>query len=264
MTVLPSLDHLPGRTGIRQVVRAEWFKLRSLRSTTWTLLATVVGSLAVTVLATNSVQHRHGVSMGFDPTNQSLTGLALGSLAIGVLGVLAITAEYSSGTIRSTLAATPRRPVLLGAKAIVIGLVSLVVGEVLTFACFAIGQGVLSGRAPTASLGDPGVLRALVLTGAYLALLGLFGLALGVIIRHTAGAIATYVGVIFLIPIFLQPLSSSGNPGRFAPEQMLANSVAAVVPQSGQVTAPLACLLMVAYCAVVLAAAMMLLRARDA
>jgi hypothetical protein len=72
------------------------------------------------------------------------------------------------------------------------------------------------------------------------------------------------VGVIFLIPIFLQPLSGSGNPARFAPEQMLANSVAAVVPQSGLVTAPLACLLMVAYCAVVLAAAMMLLRARDA
>jgi ABC-2 type transport system permease protein len=263
MTVLPSLDHLPGRTGIRQVVRAEWFKLRSLRSTTWTLLATVLGSLGVTVLATNSVQ-RHGPSMGFDPTNHSLTGLALGSLTIGVLGVLAITAEYSSGTIQSTLAATPRRPVLFGAKSIVVGLVSLVVGEVLTFACFAIGQGVLSGRAPTASLSDPGVLRALVLTGAYLALLGLFGLGLGVIIRHTAGAIATYVGVIFLIPIFLQPLSSSGNPGRFAPEQMLANSVAAVVPQSGQVTAPLACLLMVAYCAVVLAAAMMLLRARDA
>jgi ABC-2 type transport system permease protein len=263
MTVLPSLDHLPGRTGMRQVVRAEWFKLRSLRSTTWTLLATVLGSLGVTVLATNSVQ-RHGPSMGFDPTNHSLTGLALGSLTIGVLGVLAITAEYSSSTIRSTLAATPRRPVLFGAKAIVVGLVSLVVGEVLTFACFAIGQGVLSGRAPTASLSDPGVLRALVLTGAYLALLGLFGLGLGVIIRHTAGAIATYVGVIFLIPIFLQPLSSSGNPGRFAPEQMLANSVAAVVPQSGQVTAPIACLLMVAYCAVVLAAAMMLLRARDA
>jgi ABC-2 type transport system permease protein len=263
MTVLPSLDHLPGRTGMRQVVRAEWFKLRSLRSTTWTLLATVLGSLGVTVLATNSVQ-RHGPSMGFDPTNHSLTGLALGSLTIGVLGVLAITAEYSSGTIRSTLAATPRRPVLFGAKAIVVGLVSLVVGEVLTFACFAIGQGVLSGRAPTASLSDPGVLRALVLTGAYLALLGLFGLGLGVIIRHTAGAIATYVGVIFLVPIFLQPLSSSGNPGRFAPEQMLANSVAAVVPQSGQVSAPLACLLMVAYCAVVLAAAMMLLRARDA
>lgn len=263
MTVLPSLDHLPGRTGMRQVVRAEWFKLRSLRSTTWTLLATVLGSLGVTVLATNSVQ-RHGPSVGFDPTNHSLTGLALGSLTIGVLGVLAITAEYSSGTIRSTLAATPRRPVLFGAKAIVVGLVSLVVGEVLTFACFAIGQGVLSGRAPTASLSDPGVVRALVLTGAYLALLGLFGLGLGVIIRHTAGAIATYVGVIFLIPIFLQPLSSSGNPGRFAPEQMLANSVAAVVPQSGQVTAPIACLLMVAYCAVVLAAAMMLLRARDA
>ena len=264
MTINPAVDHVPARYGAPQVVRAELSKLRSLRSTTWTLLATVVGSLIVSVLATNGVEHRGGEAFRFDPTNQSLSGLALGSLAIGVLGVLAITGEYSSGTIRSSLAATPRRPLLLGAKAIVIGSVTLVVGEVLTFACFLIGQSILSGHAPTASLGQPGVLRALVLTGAYLALLGLFGLGLGVIIRHTVGAIAAFVGVIFLLPVLLQPLSAHGHPGRFAPEEILSNSVAAVVPQSGQLTSTVGFLLMIVYCAVVLGIATMLLIGRDA
>ena len=148
-----------------------------------------------------------------------------------------ITGEYSSGTIRSSLAATPRRPLFLGAKVAVIGAISLVVGEFLTFACFFLGRAILSGRAPVASLGQPGVLRALLLSGAFLALLGLFGLGLGVIIRNTAGAIAAFVGLIFLLPVLLQPLKAHGNPGRFAPLQILANSVAAVVRQPGQLVA---------------------------
>jgi ABC-2 type transport system permease protein len=264
MTILPSVDQVPDHYRVRQVVRAELSKLRSLRSTTWTLVATVVGSLLITVLATNGIQRPRGRTISFDPTNQSLSGLALGSLAIGVLGVLAMTGEYSSGTIRSTLAATPRRPILLGAKALVIGTVALVVGELLSFACFLIGQSIMSGHAPTAALGQPDVLRALVLTGAYLALLGLFGLGLGVIIRHTAGAIAVFVGVIFLLPVLLQSLSTNGSPGRFAPEEILSSSVAAVVPQSGQLTPVVGFLLMVLYTAVVLGIAMRLLIGRDA
>jgi ABC-2 type transport system permease protein len=252
-------------TGMRRAVRAELTKLRSIRSTTWTLFATVVGTLLLTVLATNSFQHHgRGQLHGFDPTNQSLTGVALGSLAIGVLGVLMITGEYSSGTIRSSLAATPRRPVLLGAKAMVIALVSLVVGEILTFACFFTGKAILSGRAPVATLGQPGVLRALLLSGAFLALLGMFGLGLGFIIRSTAGAIAAFVGVIFLLPVLLQPLSAHGSPARFAPEEILANSVAAVVPQSGQLAPTTGFLLMVLYCGVALGAGAVLLVRRDA
>jgi ABC-2 type transport system permease protein len=262
MTMLAPVDQVPDHYRLRQVVRAELSKLRSLRSTTWTLVATVVGSLVITVLATNGI--RGGQPNSFDPTNQSLSGLALGSLAIGVLGVLAMTGEYSSGTIRSSLAATPRRPVLLGAKALVIGTVALVVGELLSFACFLIGQSIMSGHVPTATLGQPGVLRALVLTGAYLALLGLFGLGLGVIIRHTAGAIATFVGAIFLLPVLLQSLSAHGTPGRFAPEEMLSNSVAAVVRESGQLTPVVGFLLMVLYTAVTLGIAMRLLIGRDA
>ena len=207
MTTLMPQPMAQRRYGLREAVRAEFTKIRTLRSTTWTLLATIVGTLLVTVLATSNI-HRKGLigPQAFDPTNQSLTGLAIGQLTIGLLGILLITGEYGSGTIRSSLAAIPRRPLLLGAKVIVIATISLVVSEILAFACFFTGRSILSGNAPIASLGDPGVLRALLMAGAYLALLGMFGLGLGVIIRHTAGAITTFVGVIFLLPVLLQPL----------------------------------------------------------
>ena len=136
--------------------------------------------------------------------------------------------------------------------------------EILAFACFFTGRAILSGNAPIASLGDPGVLRALLMSGAYLALLGMFGLGLGVIIRHTAGAITTFVGVVFLLPVLLQPLNTHGNPGRFTPLQMLANSVATVVHQQGQVSPAVGFALMCLYCAVALGIGMLLLHRRDA
>jgi ABC-type transport system involved in multi-copper enzyme maturation permease subunit len=253
------------RYGIKQTLRAEMIKLRSLRSTRWTMVAVVAGSLLVTFLATQHIRDRgRNTIYHFDPTNQSLTGLALGSLAIGVLGVLAITAEYGSGTIRSSLAATPRRPLFLAGKAMVVGFVTLVVGEVMTFACFFLGQGILSGNAPTATLGQSGVFEALVLSGAYLALLGLFGMGLGLIIRNTAGAIAAFVGFTFLLPLVLQPLNADGNPARFTPEQILANSVAAVVHQTGQLSPVTGFLWMVFYCAVTLVVGALVLSRRDA
>jgi ABC-2 type transport system permease protein len=265
MTNLITLDRGAPGYGLRQTVRAEWTKLSSVRSTTWTLLATVVGTVLVTILSTSSFHHHGPGSLrGFDSTNQSLTGLLIGQLTIGLLGVLMITGEYGSGTIRSSLAATPRRPLLLGAKALVIGAVSLVVGEVLTFSCFLVGRVILSGKAPVASIGQPGVLRALVLSGAFLALLGLFGLGLGVIIRHTAGAIAAFVGVVFLLPALLQTLNSFGNPSRFTPDSILANSVAAVVRQQGQLSPMVGFLVMVLYCAVTLGVGMLVLNRRDA
>jgi ABC-2 type transport system permease protein len=255
----------PGGYGIRQALGAELTKLRSIRSTGRTLFATVVGTLAITVLATSSFHHvGRGQLHGFDPTNVSMTGLALGSLAIGVLGVLMITGEYSSGTIRSSLAATPRRPLFLGAKVAVIGAISLVVGEILSFSCFFTGRAILSGRTPVASLGQPGVLRALLLSGAFLALLGMFGLGLGVIIRSTAGAIAAYVGIVFLLPVLLQPLNAHGNPGRFAPVAILANSVAAVVRQTGQLSWSTGMLFMVLYSGVAVGIGSLFLFRRDA
>jgi hypothetical protein len=252
------------RYDLGRSVRAEVTKLRTIRSTTWTLLATVVGTLVVTVLSTNGLHHVGRGAGQFDPTNQSLSGIAIGQLTIGLLGVLMITGEYGSGTIRSSLAATPRRPLFVGAKVLVIAAVSLVVGELLTFGCFFTGRAILTGNTPVASLGQPGVLRALLLTGAYLALLGMFGLGLGIIIRHTAGAITAFVAAIFLLPLLLQPLHAHGNPSRFTPEDILANSVAAVVHQSGQLAPLTGFLLMVLYCAVALGLGTVLLHRRDA
>jgi hypothetical protein len=252
------------RYGVPQALRAELIKLRSLRSIKWTLTAVVAGSLFVTFLATRNISLPGRAGQGFDPTNQSLAGLALGSLAIGVLGVLAIAGEFGSGTIRSSLAATPRRPLFVAAKALAVGGISLVVGEIMTFACFFLGQEILSGSAPTTTIGRPGVLEALLLSGAFLALLGLFGLGLGLIIRNTAGALATFVGITFMLPLVLHPLASDGYPGRFAPEQILANSVAVVVHQSGQLSPAAGFLWMTFYCAVTLAVATLVLTRRDA
>src|SRR6201999_3764190 len=120
----------------RSATRMEWLKLRSVRSTSWILLVFAVGMIGLSVLV---LSHEHWATMSageraaFDPVNEGFTGLALGQLVLGVLGVLAITTEFSSGMIRATFAAAPRRPVVLTAKAAVVGAVTLVAGGVLAF-----------------------------------------------------------------------------------------------------------------------------------
>jgi ABC-type transport system involved in multi-copper enzyme maturation permease subunit len=252
------------RAGLRQTMRAEWTKFVSLRSIRWTLLVTAVGTLLVTFLATHgALHHPPQWYQGFDPTNQSLSGLAIGSLAIGVLGVLVITGEYGTGTIKASLAAMPRRGVLLTAKVAVVGLSTLVVGEVLSFLSFFEGQAVLSGGAPTATLGQPGVLRAVALSGAFLALFALLGLGLGTVIRHTAGAIAVFAGVTLLAPILLNSISHF--IARFAPELIFANSVASTVGQHNDaVSVTIGVVCMLAYCAFALGLGALVLHRRDA
>jgi ABC-type transport system involved in multi-copper enzyme maturation permease subunit len=263
-TRAPAASSGSWHAGLTQTMRAEWTKLVSLRSTRWTLLITAVGTFLVTFLATHgAVHHSKAWYQGFDPTNQSLAGLVIGSLALGVLGVLAISGEYGSGTIRSSLAAMPRRGVLVTAKVLVLGLCTLAVGEVLSFVSFFEGQAVLKGgAAPTASLGQPGVLRAVALSGVFLALFALLGLGIGTVIRHTAGAIAVFAGVTFLVPILFNSISH--DIARFAPELIFANSVAAVVQQSNSVSVTIGVVLMLAYCAVALGLGALLLNRRDA
>jgi ABC-2 type transport system permease protein len=266
MTTLISLERSSPTKGygLGHAMRAEITKLRTLRSTKITIAALIVGSLLITWLGNRSQDVRGPGAVNFDPTNQALSGLALGSLIIGVLGALAATAEYGSGTIRSSLSATPRRPLFLAAKVSVVGLLSLLLGEVISFACFFVGQATLHGHAPTATLSQSGVLQAVALSGAYLGLLGLFGLGLGVIIRHTAGAISAFVGLTFLVTVILQPLHNHGNPGRYAPVQMLANSVATVMHSPGELAPTTAFLWMVFYTAVALVIAGLALAHRDA
>lgn len=191
--------------GFRDVLRSEWTKARTVPSTLWTLVATAVLGIGVgALIAALSAHHFAKLSATnqalWDPTSISDSGFALAQLAIGILGVMLITSEYSTRAIATSLAAVPRRGRFLAAKAVVVAAMVLIAGEVMAFAAFFIGQAMISGHAPTASLGGPNVLRAVIGGGLYLALIGLLGLALGTILRHAAGAIAVMVALLFVLP----------------------------------------------------------------
>ena len=226
-----------GHYGFRSAARMEWLKLRSVRSTAWVMLVFAAGLIGLAILV---LAHQHWATMSaadrasFDPVNQGFTGLTIGQLAFGVLGVLMITSEFSSGLIRATLAAVPSRPLLLAAKAAVLGAAVLAVGEIMAFAAFAVGEAVLRSPAPHATLGQPGVLRAILMAGAYPGLIALIGLGLGAVIRHTAGAICAVVGILFVLPLILLPLGYSiqNSVGQFMPMLIAENSITAVKPQS--------------------------------
>jgi hypothetical protein len=203
---------------------------------------------------------------GFDPTNQGFAGLALGQLAFGVLGVLVITSEFGSGMIRATFAAVPRRGLLMAAKAGVLGAVTLVAGEVLAFVSWAVGEAVLRSPAPHASLGQPGVLRAVLMAGAYPALIALIALGLGTIIKHTAGAICAVVGILFVLPLILLPLGTSiqNSVGQYLPMMIAENSLTAVKPVSHSLSPALGLGMLCLYAVVALVAGGWVLARRDA
>ncbi len=197
-----------------EVVRSEYTKLRSVRSSYWTLLAAVVAIVGLgAVLCATYIGHydhiRASERASFDPTSFSLNGMLLAQLAVGVLGVLLITNEYTTGMIRATFAAVPQRRTVLAAKALVFTVVTLVVGEVACFAAYLIGQSILSSKHIESSLSDPGVLRAVIGGGLYLAVLGLLALGLGTLIRHSAGAIAALFGLILVLPGIAHALPQS-------------------------------------------------------
>ncbi len=217
----------PGRYSVAGALRSEWTKLRSVRSTTWSLVATAVLTIAIGILATATEAGRWahidlGDRRAFDPTSLSLAGFLFGQLAIGVLGVLVVSAEYSTGTIRATFGAVPHRTLVLAAKVAVFSVVAFVLGEILSFSSFFIGQAILSGSTPTAALDQPGVLRAVVGGGLFLTVLGLFALGLGAIIRHSAGAITAFVAVFFVVPLIVEALPSSVKDavGKYLPDNI--------------------------------------------
>jgi ABC-2 type transport system permease protein len=177
------------------VVRAEWTKLWSVRSTAWALLATAAAlvSLAVVFPAT-------GPAAPADPVAFGLSGFFQAQLGAAVVGALAVTSEYATGSIRATLAATPQRLALLGAKAIVAVVTVAVVGIVAAFLAFPVAAQVLAGRGVAIALGDPGALRAVVGAGLYLAVVAVLGLALGVLLRSSVGAIAAVIALMLVVP----------------------------------------------------------------
>lgn len=189
------------------ILRSEICKLRSVRSTSWTLGAAVAFNVGLAALV--AVVLPNHLKANFDATRISLGGLHLSQIAIGMLGVLTITSEYDTGMIHPSLSAVPRRGWLLGAKAIVFAATALVVGTVASFAAFFVFQAFLSDESLRTSLGDPGVVRAVIGGGLYLTVLGLFGLGLGAILRGGAAAIAALFGVLFVPPLLLELLPHS-------------------------------------------------------
>jgi ABC-2 type transport system permease protein len=196
------------------VLRSEWVKLRSVRATFWALTVTVVlgvGLGAVISAATAHAYAKMSVSgkLSWDPTGYSQAGVAIASLAIAVLGVLCISSEYSSGMIRTSLIAVPKRGRVLAAKSLIFAGVTFVVGEVTCFAAFFVGQALISGHAPHAALGDPGVVRAVAGGGLYLAALAVLSVAAGALLRHPAAAIASMIAVMLVLPGIAQALPDS-------------------------------------------------------
>jgi ABC-2 type transport system permease protein len=196
------------------VLASEWTKIRSVRSTYWTLFsaAAMTIGLSAIICAVYVGQWAHMSAkskVGFNPASLSLTGGVLAQLAIAILGVLVITSEYGSGMIRTTFAAVPQRRLVLAAKATVFTAVTLVVTMTACFVAFFIGQMILSAKHLNVGIGAPGALRTVVGTGLYLAILGLLALGIGTLIRKTAGAISAVVGMIFVLPVLASLLPSS-------------------------------------------------------
>jgi ABC-2 type transport system permease protein len=216
MTTQATAARLPGHASFGGLLRSEWTKLRSVRSTPWSLIIMVVAIVGFTVLITavtaaqwKTASQSNRQQVIADPVSTILgAGLFLGQLGICVLGVMVMSSEYSTGAIRSSLLAVPRRVPMLAAKAVVFAALVFVVGTIAAFISFFVGAPILHSHAPV-SLGDNGVLRAVIGVGLYLAVLGLFSMALGGIIRHTAAAITVVIGLVLVVQPLVQLIPGS-------------------------------------------------------
>jgi ABC-type transport system involved in multi-copper enzyme maturation permease subunit len=195
------------------VVRSEWTKFRTVRASFWGLaIGAILGiglGAIISLVSANHYSTDPGVRFDWNPANRSLGSLMLTQLAFAILGVMVVTGEYSTGMIRTSLAAVPRRSRMLAAKILVFSVVVVIAGEIISFITFVVGQALISGKAPTATFGQPEVLRAVVGTGLYLAALALLGLGLGVLLRHAAAAIGTVVAILLVLPSIALALPTS-------------------------------------------------------
>jgi ABC-2 type transport system permease protein len=258
-----------GRSGFGGALRSEFTKIRSVRSTYWTLLALIVVVIGMGVLSCVGAVSRPGdvQGPGFDPTFRSLIGLIIGQLIMPVLGALTVTSEYSTGMIRTSLTVQPRRGTLFAAKAVVFGLVSLVTGLIAAFASFFIGQAVLSGKHLDVTLSQPDVLRAVIGAGLFLAVCGLLGFGLGAMLRSTAAAISTATGLLFVLFVLSNflPQSWQVHVDRWIPFNA-GSQIWRVVTSPGDhmFSAWTGFAVFAAYAAVAVAAGLILFRTRDA
>ncbi len=245
---LTALPPAAGRAGLRGVVASEFTKLRSVRSTYWTLAALVIVSVGIAAIAgfgiASNIHSNPQNKAGMDATQASLIAFfELGQLIIAVVGAMSITSEYSTGMIRTSMTVMPRRGTVYLAKLIVLTTVTLVVSVVTSFIAFFVGQAAMSGSGVSASLfhsttipanafmhppaGGPGagppivtfqgtevissgtVLAAVIGTALFVTVVALIAFGLGAIIRHTAGAITSAIGLMFVLSVIIQILPSN-------------------------------------------------------
>jgi ABC-2 type transport system permease protein len=258
-----------GRVTQLRVALSEWTKLRSLRSTIYTLLVAAVATTGFGILATAITASRWNTlptdeKASFDPLSTSLVGVNFGVLAIGALGVLLITGEYSTGMIRSTFAAVPKRLPVLWAKAGVYFLVALAVAIPSTLIAFFAGQAFLSSKHIDIAFSHAGVPGAVLGSALYLTLVGLFGLGLGAILRNTAAGIASFAGIMFVIPplVSILPASTANAINPYLPSN--AGSAIMKLGHQAHMLSPWVGLAVFAgYAALSIAVAAVLLRRRD-
>jgi len=271
----PVLSAPSGRAGFGGTLRSEFTKICSVRSTYWTLLmlfAVSVGigaAISAVVAADWSRPPPPGAPPNvYDPTQISIVALIyLGQLVIVVLGALVFTAEYSTGMIRTSLIAMPRRIVLYLAKAVAFAAVALVVALATAFTAFYLGQALLARSHHSAALAGPGVLRAVIGSALYLALCGLFAFAAGAVIRNTAGTITAMIGLLFVIPVLVNMLPDSWwhDIVRWLPTSAGRAISATAGPQDPHLFSPWGQLTVFAVCtAVLLVVGGILFRKRDA
>jgi ABC-type transport system involved in multi-copper enzyme maturation permease subunit len=217
-------DSVRGQVTQARVARSEWTKLWSLRSTRWTVLAAVVAMIAPGILVAAFQMGRWGSLPAderarFSAIDTGVGGYHLAQLAVGVLGVLVISGEYSTGMIRSSFMAVPKRLPVLFAKLGVYAVVTFVLMLVSTVVSFLVVQGIVAGHHLDVSLGDPVALRAVIGTALFLTVLGALGVGLGALIRNTAGGIAAFAGLLFVLPgvVALLPRSTSDAVGPYLP-----------------------------------------------
>jgi ABC-2 type transport system permease protein len=251
---------------LKRAVASEWIKFKSLRST-WAVLAVAVLAMVVfgLIVAYNTRHLSSNLQANDIAPSAALQGHYLGQLLIGALGVLFVSGEYSTGMIRSTLAAVPKRVPVLWAKLIVFVAVVATSMIVICFVAFVSAQGLLSNYRPGWSLSDPGVLRVVIGTGVYLTMIGLIGGILGWIVRSTPGALVSYVGLILILPVlFGDALGNLGkNIGKFLPSSA-GERFAQSLPDGYSLTPWWGLAVLVGWVLVGLAVAVILLRRRDA
>jgi ABC-2 type transport system permease protein len=262
MTALPIPPSLAQRA--RDLLACEWTKLWSVRSTYWALLVAGLAPVAVGALLSVAFAAGRGQNpAATDPMLPGFVSLEYAVLAVGTLGVLAITTEYSSGLASTTFAAAPRRWAVLAAKTTVTGLAALVTGEVAAFVSFFIVQSILARKHLGVSLAHPGAAGAVAAEGALLLVCALLGLGIGAMIRHTAGALATLVGLVYL-PAILVVLPSPWNDriDRFT-LFFAAHQIVTLHPQPGLLSPGWSLVVVLAWPAAALAGAAVLITRRD-